>query len=208
MMRKNGSLKSILLLLLLTVCSQGKSWAQADWEVNAVRNINPQNPGGFWKGISNSAKPLAVGVPLGMLAIGLIDHNKDLQYNSYEILGGLAITTLATEGLKHIIDRPRPYWTHTEIYPDAYDDSPSMPSGHVSVAFSTATSLAFTSRKWYVIAPAFTWAGLVGYSRLYMGQHYPSDVMLGAVVGAGGAIASHYLRKAVFSHSKKKAVQN
>lgn len=206
-MRRNRIIKPILFCLLLMVAAHRPTWAQADWEVNAVRNINPQNPGGFWKGISNSAKPLAAGIPLGMLAIGFIDHNKELQYNSYEILGGLAITTLATEGLKQLINRPRPYWTHTEIYPDFYDDSPSMPSGHVSVAFSTATSLAITSRKWYVIAPAFTWAGLVGYSRLYMGQHYPSDVMLGAVVGAGGAIASHYLRKALFSHPKKKLPQ-
>jgi membrane-associated phospholipid phosphatase len=184
------------------------SQAQGDWEVTAVRNANPQNPNSpFWKGISNSAKPLAVGIPLGMLVVGWIDHNKDLQYNSYEALGGLAITAIATESLKRIINRPRPYFTHNEIYPDEWDDSPSMPSGHTSSVFSTATSLTLTSKKWYIAVPAFTWAGLVGYSRMYMGQHYPSDLMLGAVVGAGGAIASHYLRKALFSPKKHKPIQ-
>jgi undecaprenyl-diphosphatase len=37
--------------------------------------------------------------------------------------------------------------------------------------------------KWYIAAPAYLWAGSVGYSRMYLGVHYPSDVFGGAVLG-------------------------
>jgi membrane-associated phospholipid phosphatase len=65
--------------------------------------------------------------------------------------------------------------------------SPSFPSGHTSDAFATATSLSIAFPKWYVIAPSFLWACSVGYSRMDLGVHYPSDVMAGAIIGAGSA---------------------
>jgi membrane-associated phospholipid phosphatase len=52
----------------------------------------------------------------------------------------------------------------------------SFPSQHTSFAFATATALSLQYRKWWVVVPAYTWAAMVGYSRLYLGQHYPSDV--------------------------------
>ena len=63
----------------------------------------------------------------------------------------------------------------------------SFPSGHVSAAFCTATSLSLRFHKWYVIAPSFLWATSVGWARMYQGVHYPSDVLAGAIVGAGSA---------------------
>ncbi|ULT24063.1 phosphatase PAP2 family protein [Sphingobacterium sp. E70] len=39
--------------------------------------------------------------------------------------------------------------------------------------------------KWYVVAPSLLWAGSVGYSRMYLGVHYPTDVLAGAVLGLG-----------------------
>jgi membrane-associated phospholipid phosphatase len=39
-----------------------------------------------------------------------------------------------------------------------------------------------------VYIPAFVWAGLVGYGRIYFGLHYPSDVLGGALVGAGSSL--------------------
>jgi membrane-associated phospholipid phosphatase len=48
-----------------------------------------------------------------------------------------------------------------------------------------------------VIAPSAVWATAVSVSRLHLGVHYPSDVLAGAVLGAGIATAVHLLRDAI-----------
>ena len=68
---------------------------------------------------------------------------------------------------------------------------PSFPSGHTSGAFATATILSLEYPKWYVIVPSYLWAGTVGYSRLHLGVHYPTDVLGAMVVGAGSAYLSY-----------------
>ena len=109
-----------------------------------------------------------------------------------QALGGLAVTTVVVHGLKYTVQRERPYKTDATIVPYQYDESPSFPSGHTSFAFSTATSLSIQYSKWYIIAPAFVWAGSVGYSRLHLGEHYPSDVAASAIIGTGSSILSYY----------------
>ncbi|MES2374315.1 MAG: phosphatase PAP2 family protein [Bacteroidota bacterium] len=194
--------KHILLVVFLFSTLNG--FTQAVWEVNFVRNANPVNPNNqLWKTLSSTEKPIVIGVPMGMFVAGLITKNKDLQIDAYETAAGLVITTLATQSLKAIVKRPRPYRTYADIYPDEMDDSYSFPSGHTSSVFFIATSLALTCKKWYITVPAFTWATGVGYSRMYLGQHYPSDVFVGAVVGAGSAYASHWLNKKFFLRKKK-----
>lgn len=66
-----------------------------------------------------------------------------------------------------------------------------MPSGHTSLAFATATSLTLKYPKWYVAAPSYFWACSVGYSRMNLGVHYPSDIVAGALLGAGSAYLTY-----------------
>lgn len=202
-MKITSTYKSIL-LTISCFCFTASGFAQAQWEVDFVRAANPGYPNNnTWKAFSSTAKPIAVAVPLGMLAVSLINKNKKSMQDAYEVAASLALATIATEGLKIIVNRPRPYETYSDIYPDAVDNGQSFPSGHVSVAFSTATSLTLTIKKWYVAVPAFAWATGVGYSRMYLGQHYPSDVIAGAVTGAAGAYAAHWLNKKFFTRKKK-----
>jgi membrane-associated phospholipid phosphatase len=53
--------------------------------------------------------------------------------------------------------------------------------------------------KWYVVVPSFVWASSVGYSRMHLGVHYPSDVLVGAMVGSSSAFltqkANQWLNK-------------
>lgn len=186
------------LLITALICISHACLSQ-NADVDILRSINPRHPDSrFWKGISSSAKPIAAAVPVCLFGVSLIEGDNELRQVSYEMAAGLVITAVITQGLKVTVDRSRPYYSHTGIYPSELDDSPSFPSGHTSMAFSTATSLMLNTKKWYVIAPAFAWAGCVGYSRLYLGQHYPSDVLAGAIVGAASAYAAHWLNKKLF----------
>lgn len=183
------------LLVTVFVCISHASFSQG-FEVDVLRSINPRYPDSrYWNNISSTAKPIAVAVPVCLFGVSLIEGNKELREVSYEMAAGLAITAIVTQGVKITINRQRPYYRHTGIYPSEPDASPSFPSGHTSLVFSTATSLALNTRKWYVTVPVYAWATSVAYSRLYLGQHYPSDVLAGAVIGAAGAYVAHWLNK-------------
>ena len=54
--------------------------------------------------------------------------------------------------------------------------------------------------KWYVAIPAYLWAGTVAYSRMYLGQHYPSDVLAAAVIGAASSYVTRWLTKKIFKY--------
>lgn len=137
--------------------------------------------------ISKTAPYISVGLPIVMYGIGLIDHNKPLQTKSLEIGVAVAATVVETYALKYIVNRPRPYVTYPDLTHVDSEGTPSFPSGHSSAAFGLATSLSLNYPKWYVVLPSMAWAGLTGYSRMYLGVHYPTDVLTGAALGAGTA---------------------
>ncbi len=194
----------IITLSIAAICVFKASNVNAqNVDINLLKSINPQNPNsGIMRGFTNSAYPIGAAVPLAQLVAGYISKDKKLQYKGWETVGSLAVTVVLGEGLKYAINRQRPYTTYPDaVHPyDASETGKSFPSGHTAIAFATATSLALEYKKWYVVVPAYLWAAGVGYSRLYQGEHYPSDVLAGAVVGAGSAWLSHWLTKKVFKH--------
>jgi membrane-associated phospholipid phosphatase len=184
--------------LSLIVTSLFFSGYAQNWDINLLKNINPQNPNSsVWKTATSSAYPVSIGIPVGMWVVSKINHDKKTELKSYEIAGSVIVAAVVTEGLKVVINRERPYIKYPlDIHP--YNNTEvgnSFPSAHTSLAFATATSLSIECKKWYVVVPAYAWAAGVGYSRLYQGEHYPSDVLAGAVVGAGSAWLSHWLNK-------------
>ena len=199
-MNKKISLLSIMLILLCVNTIQAQNF-----DIDILKQINPRYPNNqTWKTFSSTAEPLAMSVPIGMIAVALITENKKLELSSYEVAASLALTVVATGGLKTFIKRPRPYETYPNlIHPDEPDYGNSFPSAHTSMAFSTAASVFLNCKKWYVGVPLFAWATGVAYSRMYLGQHYPTDVIAGAVVGAGSAWVCHWANKKFFGKKKK-----
>ncbi|QHS57959.1 phosphatase PAP2 family protein [Mucilaginibacter sp. 14171R-50] len=138
--------------------------------------------------LSNTSKYVNVGVPVALLAGGIISNDKQMRQNSAYVASSTAISVGVMLLLKHLIKRPRPFVQNINIVPVYMAGGTSFPSGHTSTAFSTAMSLSNAYPKWYVIAPSFLWAGSVGYSRMYLGVHYPTDVAAGAALGTGTAL--------------------
>jgi membrane-associated phospholipid phosphatase len=97
--------------------------------------------------------------------------------------------------MKQGFKRERPFKTYPELDKQSDGGSYSFPSGHTSSAFANATALSIAFPKWYVIAPSFVWASAVGYSRMDLGVHYPSDVLAGAIVGSGSAYLTYKINK-------------
>ena len=122
-------------------------------------------------------------------------HDKQMQKNAAYMIGAFVASSIVTQGMKRIIKRERPFVTYPYLIKRDVGGSYSFPSGHTSAAFCTATSLSLLFPKWYVIAPSYLYAASVGYARMYQGVHYPSDVLVGAVVGAGSAWISYKVEK-------------
>ncbi len=101
------------------------------------------------------------------------------------LIGLIVFHIICNTGLKNIIARPRPYTLVPEFLnsmPDIHvPSSYSMPSGHTMSAFVCATILARNYAK--MKYPLYTLAFLMGLSRIYLLVHYPTDVIVGAVLG-------------------------
>ncbi|RWY49978.1 phosphatase PAP2 family protein [Mucilaginibacter gilvus] len=130
-----------------------------------------------------------IGVPAGLLIGGIITKDRNMRENAGYVASSTAITFVATYLIKKLVGRPRPFIRNLKIVPVYIPGESSFPSGHTSTSFSTAMALSRAYPKWYVIAPSFLWAGATGYSRMYLGVHYPTDVLGGAVLGSGTALA-------------------
>jgi membrane-associated phospholipid phosphatase len=136
----------------------------------------------------------SIGIPAGLLVGGIIGKDREMRDNALYVASSTAISWGLTELVKHIVKRPRPFIQNIRIVPVYRAMGTSFPSGHTSSTMATATSLAIAYPKWYVIAPAFLWAGSVGYSRMYLGVHYPTDVTGGALLGAGTAVSLSFMK--------------
>ena len=98
--------------------------------------------------------------------------------------------------LKNWIERDRPPLSNPD--PEPLVDLPttySFPSGHATVSFACATILALAVPRLRV--PLFALAALIAFSRVYVGVHFPLDVLAGAVLGVGIAIALRMLAAAL-----------
>ena len=96
------------------------------------------------------------------------------------LLGSLVINNHL---IKNLVQRPRPFVTFTDLQiiipkPSEF----SFPSGHTSSSFAAA-AVFYRHLPKKLGVPSVILAGLIGFSRLYVGVHYPTDVIAGVVMG-------------------------
>lgn len=185
---------SVFFLSLTFTCLFAQNWdintlhRVNGWDGKFVRNYN--------KFVSRSEPYIAIGVPVAMAAAAWAKHDKKLLKDAVYVGTSVAGAFAVTYSMKYLINRERPYDRYPDrVHPYSRESSPSFPSGHTASAFALATSLSVKYPKWYVIAPSAVWACSVGVSRMNEGVHYPSDVLAGAVIGAGCAVVNIYVNK-------------
>lgn len=187
-------------LLLQLMLSPGSGVQAQSLDINWLRSINYNSDQSktmyrSMNGVSKSVYMVAAAVPITQLVVGYSTHDPETIRNGWMSAAGQGLTQLLTWSGKYTIRRDRPYLKYPDINTNVHDNTPSFPSGHTSTAFSTAMMLSLQYPKWYVIAPSFAWAGAMGYSRMYLGRHYPSDVFAGAIVGVGSSYITYKVNK-------------
>ncbi len=197
----NKSFIAFLFFYVVVITRPNKLFAQWSTQqfddrtlINMANNRTPEQTDVFLF-LSNTARYGEIGVPAVLLVGGIIDNNEAMRQNSLFVASSTAISYGLTFLIKKIVKRPRPFIQNINIVPVYRAEGTSFPSGHTSTTFATATALSMAYPKWYIIGPAFLWAGSVGYSRMYLGVHYPSDVAAGAVLGAGSGASLLFLKK-------------
>lgn len=118
-------------------------------------------------------------IVVGVILICTKKHRKIGFLVLFSLLGSFLLGNIF---LKNFFERERPCWMYPEMElliknPHDY----SFPSGHSMASFAAATSLWLMNKKWG--AAALILAGMIAFSRLYLFVHWPTDVLVGSVVG-------------------------
>lgn len=200
-------MRQLLLIILFYVVNHLCVVQAQNADIDCLRKINLNRNKSLdpaFKLISNSVYPVAIGVPVGTAIYALIKHDSSSRRQSVIFASSVLVAGVVTYSLKYAVNRKRPYSSFPDIDNLTIENSPSFPSAHTSYAFALATAASIQFKKWYVIVPAFAYAGLVGYSRLHLGVHYPSDVFAGALIGCGSAWLSYKLNDWLFEKKSHK----
>ena len=140
-----------------------------------------------------------LGSSMAALAIGLILFFAGDHLVAYEFSLGTITLWIVVELVKALVRRSRPIHRVTQARIVGYRAiGRSFPSGHTSQAFFTATLMApyFHASIWVVFL-LYIIALLVGITRMYVGAHYPRDVLAGAILGSAwgllGVLVNSYM---------------
>lgn len=146
----------------------------------------------FWLAITSLGDGLTA---WGALSVALLIPKRTRPVGLAALLS-MSVCFLCTNVvLKNAVARIRPYETVAGLtalipYPKDY----SFPSGHTSASFACALILARTLPKKYGI-PALVLASLIAFSRLYVGVHYPTDILGGLAIAFAGSSLVLFLWK-------------
>lgn len=134
---------------------------------------------------------------VGLILLITVRHRKA----GFMILFASSINLVIVEALKHIVKEPRPFITHPQLLHFVIGTPPSsysFPSGHASAAFVGAFVVGYFFKKWRI--PVYIFATCVAVSRPFLLVHYPTDVIVGAIIGVISGIIAFFLYKVILKN--------
>ena len=123
----------------------------------------------------------------GIFAAGVVTGRPNLRRSGGRVLASLAVAGFTAAAIKEIVGRVRPTDTNDPYLFKPFSNHDAFPSGHTTMAFALATSLAEEIHNRWVAAALYAGAGGTAWSRLNDHKHWFSDVLAGATVGITGA---------------------
>ena len=121
------------------------------------------------------------GAVIFIIAAGMLFfRERNVKISGVLLIAGLTFTYYIVSFLKELIERPRPFLALTDVNTVLASSGFSFPSSHTATAVMAAAVLSRYFGKGYVF---YTIALLVAVSRVYLGVHYPLDVICGGCVG-------------------------
>ncbi|MCI0449399.1 MAG: phosphatase PAP2 family protein [Chlorobi bacterium] len=175
-----------------------------NFDVRLFRTINnSRSPfkDKFFNVFDRSMLPVSLILPASLLIYGRAKEKTYDENSAYLLTAAEFTNMLLTFGTKLVVNRKRPLETLPSVYTKGMPtlDVYSFPSGHASTTFSIATMFTLRYPKYpQVYAPMYAYALIVAYGRPYFGMHYPSDLLAGAIYGAGSSVLIYSLRKELF----------
>lgn len=161
------------------------------WDVNLFRILNevPASAASVLTSLSHLFLPAGIIIVVVLTVVYVLVRNRSiLPVAAGAAAGGTAL--LLAHAAKAMVDRPRPYQVMANaVLRQQPAHGTSFPSSHTAVTLAVAIALVpFLARP--LAATGIGYAVLVGWSRVYLGVHYPLDILGGASIGmaAGGVI--------------------
>jgi len=156
-----------------------------------IREIAQRNRSASGDDLADALRPVGhrVGPALllgGLWAGGVLGGRADLAAIGRDgVEASLFSVVLLTPALKKAIGRARPTEDLGTTELDPFSSFQSFPSGEATQAFTVAAVVAAHSENPWVEGTAWGLAGLIGLQRVYLDRHWASDVVAGALIGAG-----------------------
>jgi len=131
-----------------------------------------------------------------LICIWFVGHNKTTRYRYqlgvFSALAAMAISSGISQLISALIERPRPFVTHDLVVLFYKPTDFSFPSNSVAACFAIAAVVCTFNKK--LGLASFVLVGILAFSRVYVGVHYPSDVVMGVIIGILSIIPVYLLR--------------
>jgi undecaprenyl-diphosphatase len=144
----------------------------------------------FWDQVMYAVSSIVIWIPLylSILIYLGVKYKKRFYIILVFIILAVTLSDQVSVIIKNLVQRPRPCHEPAleglvHIVKNSCGGMFSFVSSHAANSFNVAlVSMSFVRRRWFSISIVI-WASVVSYSRIYLGVHYPGDVLCGALLG-------------------------